>query len=462
MKQSAIEGCESLKSQRFECKACSTRFYVPLNPQLGQKDSSVNAVLFRALTNKGIINRLEEVFNVSSALIYDRIRFFYNQCVQFDQWHTSKNINCLKGKTLEVSMDRQHYLANWNNKHDSRPTKLVNTSSVDNKTRFVFASTLNFDVTSDWESIKKDFRKRKDSEKPIHKRRYAQYFISDADVEPDDVGDALALKTPNKHLLIQQTYSLMAHLESMKVYYSAANKVNLFADDDEGFELGICLVLKQLLMQDKLYPVLIRAERNNASQMQDKRAWSEQVLQEHGMSMSEIQNAKLDPEKLRKLSQKYWSAVIHQRNIASGTSKSEWLVHPFPKSRQSIQIKPLKGFSPDITLTIADTLLDVSTHGVDNYFQLIRRRINMLERPITSATNGNRWNEYASYNPKWVMMLIEIFRVYNNYVLTDEKTLRNKGNLKKPLTPAQKLGIANEKYSVEDIINFSAIAKVKK
>lgn len=60
---------------------------------------------------------------------------------------------------------------------------------------------------------------------------------------------------------------------STKDYYRAATKVNLFADDDEGFELGICLVLKDLLRQGKIYPVLIRAERNNASQMQDKRAW---------------------------------------------------------------------------------------------------------------------------------------------------------------------------------------------
>ena len=45
---------------------------------------------------------------------------------------------------------------------------------------------------------------------------------------------------------------------------------------------------------------------------------------------------------------------------------------------------------------------------------MIRRRINMLERPITSATNGLRWNSYAAYNPKWAAMLVEIFRVYNN------------------------------------------------
>lgn len=64
---------------------------------------------------------------------------------------------------MEISMDRQHYLANWNKKKDRRPTKLVNTSSVDNFLRYVIASTENFDFTSDWVTVKKDFKKCKES-----------------------------------------------------------------------------------------------------------------------------------------------------------------------------------------------------------------------------------------------------------------------------------------------------------
>ena len=351
----------------------------------------------------------------------ERIEFFYNQCIAFDQWHINENIHTLKDKNLEISMDRQHYLSNSNDK--------------------------------------KDTKKRRDSAKPEHKRRYPQYIINDAEIESDDVKDDLALKTPSNHLLVQQTYSLMAHLEVMKPFYESASSSCLFADDDEGFELGICLVLKDVIEQAKLYPVLIRADRNNASQMQDKRTWSEQVLQKYGVTMRDIDKAKVDPEKLREISQKYWAATIHQQSIKSGSAKSEWIVHPFPKAKHMVHIKPLVGIGREVTLTIADTLLDVSTHGVDNYFQMIRRRINVMERPITTATNGKRWNGYACYNPKWAVMLIEILRVYNNYVLTDEKSLKNKGLSSTPRTLAQKIGFADQKYRIEDILDFTLISK---
>jgi DNA polymerase III epsilon subunit len=456
-KTSSVKGSEHMISQRYECKECNKRFYVSLNPQMGQQQTSINKHLFTALVNKGVINRIQEQLGVTPPFIYRRIQFFYEQCIQFEKWHIKNNLHKLANKPLEISMDRQHYLANWNTKKDKRPTKLVNTSSVDNRTRYVLASTLNFDFNSDWEAIKKDHRKRKDGNQPVYQRIYSQYVISDTDVESDDVDDALALKAPSKHLLVQQTYSLMAHLNLVKPFYEVASQVNLFADDDEGFEMGICLVMSDFIKQQKLYPVLISAERNNASQMQDKRSWSEQVLRDQGISDAEIKKAQLDPERLRKLAQKYWSAEIHQRNGNIGSSKSEWLVHPFPKHRQTMQIKPLVGTLDELTMEITDSLLDVSTYGVDNYFQLIRRRINMLERPITSATNGLRWNGYASYNPKWAAMLIEIFRVYNNFILTDAKTLKNKKSSRTPTTPAQKLKLANKAYNVEDILQFSPL-----
>ncbi|MFT5277376.1 MAG: energy-converting hydrogenase A subunit M [Glaciecola sp.] len=455
--KSTISGLIPRHSQRVECNACHNPFHVPLNAEFGQELSHLNAALFRKFVNKGVMNRLQEMVGVSMPVLYERIEFFYNQCIAFDQWHINENIHTLKDKNLEISMDRQHYLSNWNDKKDTRPTKLVNTSSVENKSRYVFASTLNFDMTSDWDAIKKDAKKRRDSAKPEHKRRYPQYIINDAEIESDDVKDDLALKTPSNHLLVQQTYSLMAHLEVMKPFYESASRSCLFADDDEGFELGICLVLKDVIEQAKLYPVLIRADRNNASQMQDKRTWSEQVLQKYGVTMRDIDKA--NPEKLREISQKYWAATIHQQSIKSGSAKSEWLVHPFPKAKHMVHIKPLVGIGREVTLTIADTLLDVSTPGVDNYFQMIRRRINVLERPITTATNGKRWNGYACYNPKWAVMLIEILRVYNNYVLTDEKSLKNKGLSFTPRTPAQKIGFADQKYRIEDILDFTLISK---
>ncbi|WP_068544604.1 exonuclease domain-containing protein [Thalassotalea crassostreae] len=454
---SQVKNQSHMYSRRYECKHCKSPFTVKMFPEMGQTNANINEILFRGLMNKGVINRLQEQIDIPAMLIYKRIQFFYDQCVLFDSFHMQKNLNVLKNKHLEISMDRQHYLANWNDKNDNRPTKLVNTSSVENKSRFVLASTLNFDFLSDYEHIKSQYKKLKEHEKPRHLKQYAQYIIEDKDMESDDVGDLLNTRAPTKHLLVQQTYSLMAHLELLKPIYEKSQSINLFADDDEGFEMGICLVLSGLIKSGKLTPILIKADRNNASQMQDKRTWSEQTLHDAGISQTDINAGKQDYANLRDLNLKYWTAELHRLFDYQGNGKSEWITHPFPKAKATIEIKPLMGNLNKVSVAVSEALLQVSTHGVDNYFQMTRRRINMLERPITSATNTHRWNGYASYNPKWVVMLLEILRVYNNYVLTDEKTLKNKKSVKTPLTPAEKLGIANKQYTISDILDFTPL-----
>lgn len=72
---------------------------------------------------------------------------------------------------------------------------------------------------------------------------------------------------------------------------------------------------------------------------------------------------------------------------------------------------------------IAKCLANAFLYGVDNWFQVLRRHINVLERPVTSATNAKRWNAYAGYNPEWMAKLIEIKRVYFNYCMTNERTI---------------------------------------
>nr|PMJ63845.1 hypothetical protein BCU18_17770 [Vibrio lentus] len=54
---------------------------------------------------------------------------------------------------------------------------------------------------------------------------------------------------------------MMAHLELTKPIYYAIGYAFLMADDDEGFELGICLIPRELIEAKKIFPVLIRADR---------------------------------------------------------------------------------------------------------------------------------------------------------------------------------------------------------
>jgi hypothetical protein len=80
---------------------------------------------------------------------------------------------------------------------------------------------------------------------------------------------------------------------------------------------------------------------------------------------------------------------------------------------------------------------------VDTHFLRIRRGISLLERPIPSHTNANRlYYGYHAYDPKRVLQIIEIFRVYTNYVWTGERKT----------TPAMRFGLAKGPVRIEDIL----------
>jgi hypothetical protein len=88
-----------------------------------------------------------------------------------------------------------------------------------------------------------------------------------------------------------------------------------------------------------------------------------------------------------------------------------------------------------------------SLHSVDSFFNQVRRRLSLLERPIHSKSNkGKIWNGYSPYNPGHVAKVLDIFRTVHNYILTG----------KDGKTPAERLGLAKAPLDYEDIIYFSS------
>lgn len=93
-------------------------------------------------------------------------------------------------------------------------------------------------------------------------------------------------------------------------------------------------------------------------------------------------------------------------------------------------------------------------HAVDAFFQKVRRRRSLLERPIHSSANAGRvWNGYAAYNPATVQKLLDIFRVVHNFI---DKRQTKKGGIKTITTPATRLGSAQAPLTYGDAIYFAA------
>ena len=77
-----------------------------------------------------------------------------------------------------------------------------------------------------------------------------------------------------------------------------------------------------------------------------------------------------------------------------------------------------------------------------------RRRISLLERPIdTPNSAGRRWFGYSPYNPAMVTKMLDIFRVFYNFVEVG----------KDKDTPAMRLGLAKGGVSMEDVIYYSRV-----
>jgi hypothetical protein len=75
----------------------------------------------------------------------------------------------------------------------------------------------------------------------------------------------------------------------------------------------------------------------------------------------------------------------------------------------------------------------------------VRRRLSLLGTPISSSASlDRRWFGYDPYKPVIVGKLLDIFRVFYNFV----EVGRDK------LTPAMRLGMAKGKITLENIIYY--------
>jgi len=445
---------QRLGSQRVKCESCNTRFSVKLDPQQRHYMRDRNLPLFLNLMNKGIINREEEKLDMSAKVIYGKIDFFYEQALAFDAYYSQLIDHAVATKTLNLSTDRLHHTTNWGDHDIPRPTPLVVTSTVDNHSGYVFASTLNFDFTSDSEYIKKEYKEKKDNDKESYYRRYAQYVLNDAEVEEmaRQTNADVAMQMPTQGLLVNQTYSMLSHFAVIKEMLRTAWHINLYADNDSGFKTAISGVFQDWLADGTMRAFQVFTERSGNNQLLDKS--TAELIKKRDLELQQDFPNMSKEERLNLL----WSQQLSNRVTLKG-SKSEWIVSPNMLSRFAgfLPLTDIKGFKPE---KIASLLNSASLNGVDNWFQILRRHINYYERPVTSGTNSKRWNAYSGYNPKWMAKLMEVKRIYHNYCSTNERSLKEeyKGKrqlMPKPTSPAMRLNLANKIFTSSDILSFS-------
>jgi hypothetical protein len=372
---------------------------------------------------------------------------------------------------LYIGVDRQDYVVNWTQREDKRNVQLTAVGSADNATRYVFGMHLNFDPDVEAGVIEHEAAALGHPEVQLPFRRHARLWLasdyaaarqqgknalSSADgtlngavaaryQDAESRSDVEVFEEPGRTTQLPKTgmqvhaeYTLYGHCFLLRDLSTGAAKIRLFLDQDSGMRAAVLGAFAKRVADRTADAFYVRI---NKDMTVDERKRALQDSRERFRALEEDHPA-LDRQALRLLLIK--EALADMAVI--GHWKDRWLTHPFPSmSEPEKAVCYLTDYDDYDDDHLAWLYNKASLRAIDAFFMQVRRRLSLLERPIATASNNRRtWHGYSAYNPRSIVKLLEIFRVFYNYVLVgmDKQT------------PAMRLGLAKGRVSLEDIVYF--------
>lgn len=475
-------GTSSSGSKRYQCVACNKTFSIG-KPTKGQHDTHHNIEIFKLLMNKVPLSRIINILQISWEVLYNRIDHIHRQCLAFAS-NRENNLKDLHLERLYIAVDRQEYTVNWTERKDKRNVVLSAMASADNSSGYVFGMHPNFDCTLDKVSIEEDAAKFNDSTKTAPFRKYARLWLSNdylesskrirykngkkysnnvlkdtienkynesekrTDVEAFDE-KTHEQKLPNYGIQVKAEYTMIAHFHFLKTLLGNVEKWRFFLDQDSGIR-GACLSAFKDEVKDKSAEAFYVSIEKDLTVDQKRKLKAEakrnyELIKENNPTLTDNE---IKIEMLK-------AEILAVKEI--GSWKDRWIHHPLPNMAESNKAMCWLTEHDDYDLTHKAWLYNkASLHGVDSFFQKVRRRIAMLERPIHSASSGGRtYNGYGAYNPQMIVKLLEIFRVVHNFIDTKkEKKFVNGVEETITTTPAMRLGLAQAPLDYKTVLYF--------
>lgn len=467
-------GTNAHGSKRMQCCACGKTFIVASKPDKGQHETHQNRDIFKMLVNKVALARIVRMSEISWDTLYRRIDFIHSQCMAFAA-RRERKLQTHQIKRLYLSIDAQDYLVNWTERKDKRNIVLKAITAADNKTGYVFVNALNFDERADGNAIEQDSKAINDAALPAAHRKYARIWtrndyaasvaksakkplpagslagdISNGyhmaslrdDIEEFD-GKAEHEALPSKGVQIHSEYTMIAMFHHLRNMIGNCDRWRFFLDQESGIRAACLGVFKEEISSRDAEAFYVRIEKsltNDQKQhcVNDAQAYFDSVKQS---------NPALDDDEIRLLLIK--EEIANLKHI--GAFNDKWVSMPLPSMSEPNKavcwLTEHKEFDED---HIANLYGKASLHGVDSFFQKVRRSIYMCERPPHSSANAGRiWGAYQAYDPAVLKKLLEIYRVHHNYI-----DLPMKGKKSEKKTPAMRLGLAEAPLDFKDIIYF--------
>lgn len=470
-------GISKSKSQKYQCKVCKKYTNVlptkKRNTGYHQQRNEILPMFAKLLVNKTSINRACEILEIGKGTYYQKLEQLYLNCLDFLETRETKQLNKISFDEMWLNTDKLHYVLNnvlkkGQGKNSSKlsdekqlPTYIVATADV--KSNYVFRTDLAYDWDISLDNIEWDTNLYKEDHLYGSQRkndRFGKYSAYPMKPTPNDsqtymeyrkeLEDTNTRKLYVDGLHVNSGYTAKAHLWLIRNSLNV-KKWRFITDNDDSLINSYARVfMNEIQSKDAHHMICITDKTITRNQAQKVFYDSVRFLKKWAKSRGYVKMS-LRTIALYYIEDSLKTHSFHQRNVSVNgeiyyTHANNSMEHPIPTSdRGHRRLDILTGISHLTLFQQASLLVYSNDNAVNNFLQIIRRRISVLERPIVTARGSGKSYIYANFYPKYSQMALTILRTYYNFCLP-YKT----GGKKE--TPAQRLGIADKVYTWEDII----------
>ena len=468
--------------ERRQCRCCGYRFDIGMAaPRIHPENHYLASAVFNRVVNKSPVRRTMQSagFTGRPNVYYSMIRFIQRRCN-----HLSGGLErgMLRGNVplpanLHLVTDLQQYQLNWTDRMDKRNPMFSAVCTVDKDSRYIFGLHANYDPDVDSFAIAKESAERGDLKRPEAFRRHARLWL------PGD--ELMGARAAGERIGLDRAREIKEQLT--EIYKSAVSREDVEDREFQEMHPGLhnpqagkgmqvhvpytvyahFFVVRQILSGAGVKQVEYSMDCESLLRGAFLSAWCDEVKQgtAHGFyvrhakyrTVTERENAKSEARLRLKVfedslpeEQRHEAALLMMMHnfeaaTAYGKWQDRWFHHPVPtmnEPEKAVCWLTQQGDDMD-SQKVAKMAMRAGLGPVDNVFQLTRRFMNALERPIGTSSGYNTvWHGYAPYNPAMLQRYLDLFRTAHNFCHT--------GDDKK--TPAMRLGLAEKPLSYDDVL----------
>lgn len=461
-------------NQRYICNVCKYSFTgKPIIRK--HTNSEIDIFLFKQLVSKTPLRRIADLYDMSMGKLYRRIDFIHKQCLAF-VGERERRLPKKQYERMYLCTDRQVHISNWTNRKEKQNCEFYAIGTADLTSSYVLAYNFNYDASIQPDEAERMAAEVDDISKLKHHREFARIWLrSDFEETKRAKGSKFAAKggslqedlenqaafnqqfdteesaemfnrthqVPVQGVEIHNEYTMAAHFFLIKKLLMGVEKTRFFMDQDSGMRNWYIAAFKEEISENSSdgFTVTMKKEMTVDEKKKIARDRKKQIGIFAGRSYQTMSAVEVDEVIRRMIISSMENPTIPRNDYAL------WVFNPTPSMNEVDKyVAACTNLDRYDKEHQANLYKKASLHAIDRFFMQIRRKVSIFERPKkTGNRNAGTWYGYQPYNPELFVKLGDIFRVFYNYCLPDEKNKQ---------TPAMKLGLAKGTVKVEKILYY--------